>query len=116
MQLKCKGDFGGAFQTEPFGNVKTEVCTSTSAVAKGTLTACFAGCEAGAAMTSATISNFKIEGSTSYSCSVTMGVMPNNYISDFATDLYDKVNAPIEDAINDYFADSVLPSVDSCSS
>jgi len=34
----------------------------------------------------------------------------------FATDLYDKVNAPIEDAINDYFADSVLPSVDSCSS
>ena len=72
--------------------------------------------EAGAAMTSATISNFKIEGSTSYSCSVTMGVMPNNYISDFATDLYDKVNAPIEDAINDYFADSVLPSVDSCSS
>ena len=45
-----------------------------------------------------------------------MGVMPNNYISDFATDVYDKVNAPIEDAINDYFADSVLPSVDSCSS
>ena len=29
---------------------------------------------------------------------------------------HDKVNAPIEDAINDYFADSVLPSVDSCSS
>lgn len=105
FQCKCTGTFGGAFQTDPV-NLGTETCTSTDAKAKGTLTACFAGCDPGGAITSANLTKFEIEDSTTVTCDSDKGFwadVQNLIMQPFLKDIYGAVNEPIEEAINGEF-------------
>ena len=105
FQCKCTGTFGGAFQTDPV-NLGTETCTSTDAKAKGTLTACFAGCDPGGAITSANLTKFEIEDSTTVTCDSDKGFWAdgqNLIMQPFLKDIYGAVNEPIEEAINGEF-------------